>query len=109
MQLRFHMAVVVRALALELGTAKQAMFAPQQRRTLFENLANWCEDGTETSQGADAVCLSLRAAVHHGHTHSDVSIDPVIALASAHQCCCLHCLHVRSEHCMMVRLMLAAR
>ena len=51
MQLRFNMAIVMRALALELGQAMQASLTPQQRRSWFDALAFWCEDGTESSHG----------------------------------------------------------
>ncbi len=53
LQLRYNLAIVVRALALELGHAPQlSAFPAQSRRAYFDTLAMWCKDGTEESSGA---------------------------------------------------------
>ena len=51
LQLRFHLSVVMRLLGTELGQAVQSALPPPLRRSFFDALALWCEDGTDTSQG----------------------------------------------------------
>jgi hypothetical protein len=61
MQLRYCLCGVARAVALDLGAALPSTFTTQLRRTLFDTLGAWCEEGASpgenpvTHQGVEEV------------------------------------------------------
>lgn len=58
MHLRFHLSVVVKTLAQELGQAMQAVLGPPLRRSLFEALVPWTEDGPVPDLGPNGLARS---------------------------------------------------